>query len=130
MVLAIAMPRRRGTAAELRRDLMHLAERPMAAAIVEFQDRARIHRQALGGGIGARIEPAQLRWTAAPRRGHWMMTPRGNRPSARSRLALPLTAERGRCRRAAIWLAECVGHRLISSRVSASVQVGTLMTSL
>jgi hypothetical protein len=67
MVRAIAMSWRRDTAAELRRDLVHLAERPTAAAIVEFPDRARIRRQALGGCIGAGLNRRSC--GGRPRRG-------------------------------------------------------------
>ena len=50
-------------------------------------------------------------------------------PAAHNRMALPQTAERGRCRRLPICDAEFVGHRLISSRISSLVH-GRIMASL
>ena len=48
--------------------------------------------------------------------------PAGNRPSWRSRLALPLTAPTARCSRLAICAAEAVGHSRTSSPISSLVQ--------
>ena len=46
----------------------------------------------------------------------------GNSPSWRNRTAFPRIAERRRCNRLAICEAECVGHKVTSSRSSSSVQ--------
>lgn len=43
MMPAIAPPRLDGTAAEHHCDLLHLAERPVTAGIVELDQRARLH---------------------------------------------------------------------------------------
>jgi hypothetical protein len=46
----------------------------------------------------------------------------GCSPSRRSRFALLRIAQRGRCNRSTICDTECVGHKVVSSRSSSSVQ--------
>ena len=46
----------------------------------------------------------------------------GGSPSSRSRIALLRIAQRGRCNRLTICDTECVGHKVMSSRSSSSVQ--------
>jgi hypothetical protein len=72
MARTIAVAWRGRAAAELRRGIAETAERPVAAGAIEFQDRAGLHCQAAVGRFSARIEPADLRQSAASRRGHWI----------------------------------------------------------
>ena len=51
MMPAIGKPWHRGAAAEQRRDLVHVAERPAALAVIEFEQRAAPHIRRRHGGI-------------------------------------------------------------------------------
>ena len=116
MVWAIAMTGRRNSAAELHRDIAEPAERPVAACGVELE-----HGRISSGGFGGMIL-----FCGGRRIGGFtskcLRRLRGNRPSWRSRFALLRIVQRGRCNRLAICDTEFVGHKVISSRSSSSVQ--------
>ena len=121
MVCAIGTIGLRLAAAEQHSDLVHLAERPAAAAVVKFEDRAG-HRAIEGGRRPGcyRRRPFRPRL----RRLHLLFLDRIARQHAlvAQPFHLAMIADLGRCNCLAICEADELGHRVISSRVSVSVQ--------
>jgi len=81
MMPAVGKPWHRTAATELRRDLVHVAERPAALAVIEFDQRAAPHIRWWRGGID--------RWRRLCRPGrcyHFL----GGRPRLRRRVHLEM----------------------------------------
>jgi hypothetical protein len=92
---------------------------PGAAAVLDVR-LGSVHRSGASGGFGRTILLCGSgRFGASTSKCSGLC---GGSPSRHSRFALLRIAQRGRCNRLTICDTECVGHKVISSRSSSSVQ--------
>ena len=134
MMQAVGIPWHRITAAELRRDLVHVAKRPAALAVIEFAQRAAPHfrRRRTGidrGGVGFAGVIDVTVVCARPGRvctagfiSKCFSTSTGNKSSLRSRIAFPHTDARERFNCFEICAADACGQRPMSREISWVVQ--------